>query len=182
MFGTSDELDRLLMPPPNRFYDGGNPDRDTIHQQAGFVQLSLPSPPEEMTFKGGEGDHESNQPVVPPMENNNGKFTDRAYLVMGSDDENNDDSALACKRKATREIAVEKSRFDDIIGHGAAKLRIEEILLTMALPTDVAQKVLTGVRAMPTSILLYGPPGCGKVSSTIVRHTGVIEFINLILL
>jgi len=57
----------------------------------------------------------------------------------------------------------EKTRFKDIIGHGAIKLRIEEMLLPLALPQSIASSVLTGIRALPASILLYGPPGCGKV-------------------
>ncbi|KAL7540913.1 hypothetical protein ACHAXR_010470 [Thalassiosira sp. AJA248-18] len=52
--------------------------------------------------------------------------------------------------------------FRDIIGHGQAKLRLDEALLPLALPPDLADSVLTGIRAAPASILLHGPPGCGK--------------------
>lgn len=52
--------------------------------------------------------------------------------------------------------------FRDIIGHGQAKLRLDEALLPLALPPDIAASVLTGIRAAPASILLHGPPGCGK--------------------
>jgi len=55
-----------------------------------------------------------------------------------------------------------KASFQDIIGHGAAKLRLDEALLPLALPPDLAGAVLTGIRAAPASILLHGPPGCGK--------------------
>jgi SpoVK/Ycf46/Vps4 family AAA+-type ATPase len=55
-----------------------------------------------------------------------------------------------------------KTRFSDIIGHGSAKLRLDEMLLPLALPPTLAQNILTGVRSIPASILLYGPPGCGK--------------------
>jgi hypothetical protein len=37
-----------------------------------------------------------------------------------------------------------KTRFADIIGHAAAKLRIEEILLPSALPPHLADSILTG--------------------------------------
>ena len=37
-----------------------------------------------------------------------------------------------------------KTRFSDIIGHGAAKLRLDEMLLPLALPIELAQSVLTG--------------------------------------
>ncbi|KAL7448818.1 hypothetical protein ACHAWC_000950, partial [Mediolabrus comicus] len=52
--------------------------------------------------------------------------------------------------------------FRDIIGHGQAKLRLDEALLPLALPPDLADSVLSGIRAAPASILLHGPPGCGK--------------------
>mmetsp|Transcript_1249 Transcript_1249/g.2445 ORF Transcript_1249/g.2445 Transcript_1249/m.2445 type:complete len:672 (+) Transcript_1249:3-2018(+) len=52
--------------------------------------------------------------------------------------------------------------FRDIIGHGQAKLRLDEALLPLALPPDLVDSVLTGIRAAPASILLHGPPGCGK--------------------
>ena len=36
------------------------------------------------------------------------------------------------------------TRFSDIIGHGAAKLRLDEVLLPMALPPALADSILTG--------------------------------------
>ncbi|KAL7546793.1 hypothetical protein ACHAWF_011104 [Thalassiosira exigua] len=52
--------------------------------------------------------------------------------------------------------------FRDVIGHSAAKLRLDEALLPLALPPDLASSVLGGIRSAPASILLHGPPGCGK--------------------
>lgn len=60
------------------------------------------------------------------------------------------------------DCVMEKTRFEDIIGHSAVKVRCDEILLPMALPTSVTDSILTGVRSLPASMLLYGPPGCGK--------------------
>ncbi|GKZ00019.1 hypothetical protein MPSEU_000955300 [Mayamaea pseudoterrestris] len=57
---------------------------------------------------------------------------------------------------------LEKTRFKDIIGHTAVKIRCDELLLPMWLAPSLTQSVLTGVRSMPASILLFGPPGCGK--------------------
>lgn len=54
------------------------------------------------------------------------------------------------------------ARFSDIVGHGSAKIRLDEMLLPLALPPSIAKRILTGVRAIPASILFYGPPGCGK--------------------
>jgi SpoVK/Ycf46/Vps4 family AAA+-type ATPase len=68
--------------------------------------------------------------------------------------------------------SFEKTRFKDIIGHGAVKLRLDELLLPLALPERITQTVLKGIRALPASILLYGPPGCGKVSIQQVNCVG----------
>jgi ATP-dependent 26S proteasome regulatory subunit len=59
-------------------------------------------------------------------------------------------------------MLIEKTRFKDIIGHTAVKVRCDELLLPMLLPPTLTDSVLTGIRSMPASILLFGPPGCGK--------------------
>jgi len=53
-------------------------------------------------------------------------------------------------------------KFKDIIGHAAVKLRLDEALLPLALSSDLADSILVGVRSLSPSILLFGPPGCGK--------------------
>jgi len=70
----------------------------------------------------------------------------------------NDDS----KKNKQHQSNNNSPTFRDIIGHGQAKLRLDEALLPLALPPDLAESVLTGIRAAPTSILLHGPPGTGK--------------------
>jgi hypothetical protein len=59
-----------------------------------------------------------------------------------------------------------KTQFKDIIGHQSVKLRLDEVLLPLALPANLSRTILKGVRSLPASILLYGPPGCGKVRPT----------------
>jgi hypothetical protein len=54
-------------------------------------------------------------------------------------------------------------RLRDIIGHGCVKLRMDEMLLPLGLPEAILDTKFTGKRTPPASILLYGPPGCGKV-------------------
>jgi ATPase family associated with various cellular activities (AAA)/AAA+ lid domain len=56
--------------------------------------------------------------------------------------------------------SAEASTLDEIVGHDEAKIRVQEVLLSLS-PRFSA--VMTGIRALPPSILLYGPPGCGKV-------------------
>lgn len=60
------------------------------------------------------------------------------------------------------DIYIPSIRLDDVIGHEECKLRIQEILLPLQLPPALAQKVFVGVRSLPCSLLLQGPPGCGK--------------------
>ena len=95
------------------------------------------------------------------------------------DDDRRNDSHASCEMSASSKVDVTPSsarkrdikamseqpratRFRDIIGHGAVKLRLDEILLPLALPTNLADSILTGIRSTSASILLYGPPGCGK--------------------
>lgn len=59
-------------------------------------------------------------------------------------------------------------RFSDIIGHASVKLRIDELILPLGLPSIIAESVLSGIRSIPASILLYGPPGCGKVGKIVL--------------
>lgn len=58
---------------------------------------------------------------------------------------------------------MEVTKLRDIIGHNDAKLRIQEVILPLVLPQEIVDSVLTGIRSVPASILLFGPPGCGKV-------------------
>jgi hypothetical protein len=57
------------------------------------------------------------------------------------------------------------TRFADIVGQTQAKLHLKELLLPFLLPAHITARIFVGPRAQPASVLLYGPPGCGKVSS-----------------
>lgn len=86
---------------------------------------------------------------------------DRESLPQSSPD---DVTITSCEQpREPQNLGMEETRFADIVGHGSAKLHMEELLLPLALPAEVADAVFTGARAMPASVLLYGPPGCGKV-------------------
>jgi hypothetical protein len=91
------------------------------------------------------------------------------YEDVASCHEHYDNTRNDNKRRKIDDIHIlctEATRLKDIIGHARAKLRIEEIILPLGLPYEVTTSVLRGIRSMPASILLYGPPGCGKVSSS----------------
>jgi hypothetical protein len=81
-----------------------------------------------------------------------------------------DQSHFECEtRKRKKEVST-SVRFSDIIGHASVKLRIDELILPLGLPSNISQSILKGIRSIPTSILLYGPPGCGKVSPTLIAN------------
>lgn len=67
--------------------------------------------------------------------------------------------------RTKRRREPQTARLKDIIGHGPVKVRIEEMILPLGLPRSVLDTVFTGIRSIPTSIFLHGPPGCGKVRS-----------------
>ena len=68
--------------------------------------------------------------------------------------------------------------FKDIIGHQSVKLRLDEVLLPLALPANLSRSILTGVRSLAASIFMYGPPGCGKVCKTVVDDLGCVFIVN----
>ena len=94
-----------------------------------------------------------------------------------TNDEEEKDEASKFRSSGKRKLppeTFERTRFKDVIGHGSVKMRIEEILLPLALPPCVADAVLTGIRALPASIMLYGPPGCGKVRALSTNRNAIL--------
>jgi hypothetical protein len=53
-------------------------------------------------------------------------------------------------------VRIVSTKFADIVGQVHAKLHLKEILLPFLLPAEIARSVLTGPRAMPASVLMYG--------------------------
>ena len=82
-----------------------------------------------------------------------------------------DHTASSSAALSSSEVVVESTKFQDIIGHGAIKVRMEEILLSVSLPGPIVRTVLTGIRSQPTSVMLHGPPGCGKVRTVMHSRT-----------
>jgi SpoVK/Ycf46/Vps4 family AAA+-type ATPase len=82
--------------------------------------------------------------------------------LVNRTDSIDDSSSTRTETNALTEFKRVDTRFSDIIGHGDVKIRIDELLLPLALPSSLVHSILKGVRALPASILLYGPPGCGK--------------------
>ena len=73
-----------------------------------------------------------------PMKINNGlESNDKAKDVQTHSQQKN-------SRRNTFDEPPIKTRFTDIIGHGSAKLRLDEMLLPLALPSSLANSVLKG--------------------------------------
>lgn len=64
--------------------------------------------------------------------------TDSTTLIDSVDGDASDRGALSLRQTPIT------TRFSDIVGHAAAKLRIDEMLLPLALPAPIATSVLTG--------------------------------------
>ena len=72
--------------------------------------------------------------------------------LNGSDCSNDNNHQDGCEMKnQISDYIVPNVSFRDIVGQGPAKLRLEEALLPLALPGDLAETVLTGT----TCIVLY---------------------------
>lgn len=59
------------------------------------------------------------------------------------DDDNRQDECI-CNHHDDYDKPTITARFSDIIGHGAAKLRLDEMLIPLALPSSLADRILTG--------------------------------------
>jgi SpoVK/Ycf46/Vps4 family AAA+-type ATPase len=86
-----------------------------------------------------------------------------------SDDEIHSVTSIAnvqgeSKKKKARHGSIPQIGFKDIVGHQSAKLRLDEILVPLELPVELSKSVLHGIRSLPASVLLHGPPGTGKTS------------------
>lgn len=84
-------------------------------------------------------------------------------------------NSLQLPIRPERKHSLQDVRFSDITGHASVKLRIDELILPLGLPSAVAESVLKGIRSIPASILLYGPPGCGKVCYTFVLIPNFVQ-------
>lgn len=105
-------------------------------------------------------------PIIPLASNfSEGRGRPGASLqlsMMNRTDSMDDSCSTSTEPNSLMEFKPVDTRFSDIIGHGDVKIRIDELLLPLALPSSLIHSILKGVRALPASILLYGPPGCGK--------------------
>ena len=71
------------------------------------------------------------------------EFSDASVATGGNAKGDDKDPPTEFSRAKTSKGQV-SIRFSDIVGHGAVKLRLDEVLLPMALPPALADSILTG--------------------------------------
>ncbi len=65
------------------------------------------------------------------------------------------------------DVKCSEITFNDIMGAEPAERALKEnLVLLLTLPVSLKSKVFCGVRTASAGVLLYGPPGNGKVCSS----------------
>ncbi|CAJ1957679.1 unnamed protein product [Cylindrotheca closterium] len=165
-------LGPFSLPPPRKILRRGTAELETALQQ-GEVELSLPQH-ELVAWMGWDDGQVSNgkkvdtskeesvQCILEVGTQNSPQCDGNSENIEGKVEEHSHTSKAQSNCPKKRKRHEKHPNFCDIIGHRHVKLRLEEVLLPLALPSHLADSILTGIRANPTSIFMYGPPGCGK--------------------
>ena len=154
------DIDNLMMPPPpsTTRKRPRSPSQEQVSNKGQDV-CEVSGDDSVIAVQTSDEDNEQDDQIFETKEEESSK------AQTDSVGESNPSINQVTSSTTTPDVRIAKSpnvRFSDIIGHSAAKLRLDEALLPLALPPSLARSVLTGVRAAPASILLHGPPGCGK--------------------
>ena len=120
---------------------------------SGAKALTTNNSSNENFFDANENDDNSTN-----LQGDNDNIQSKSTPLNNTNDSKNNNHNQSSNNSPSSNVVS----FRDIIGHGQAKLRLDEALLPLALPPDLAESVLTGIRASPSSLLLHGPPGTGK--------------------
>lgn len=155
----------LGMPPPKKRLKIGTGEFEEA-LRSGLIEISLPVPGQADAARcGGEvageamdldedvriagAPHNDEGLVVEQHQRDDGR---QAHVSVVSNEDSSDSDSAMRDDSTFNDTSASKfqspdptlPRFKDIIGHGHAKLRIEELLLPMALPLSVTNSVLTG--------------------------------------
>lgn len=135
--------------------------QDRLEEVEHCAACISPTPPSKMTLMAAIEHPESTIEVDPATPYDD----DRAVASLTGTEQKEECERHQQPQRKRRKLRGETTRLKDIIGHASVKLRIDELILPLGLPAAIADSVLTGIRSIPASILLHGPPGCGKVST-----------------
>lgn len=183
---TTTTVSNSMMPPPCKVMRKGSHELQAAIQ-SGNVELSLPQQEWSSWVSSAHHDewHNSNVCETGESTNSGSFYVDNGELLshetldedpsppmlQPASQQSKGQTSSIKRSRPTQDDEREESdplidaslpRFSDIIGHSAVKLRLDEVLLPLALPPDLADSILVGVRSLSASILLFGPPGCGK--------------------
>jgi hypothetical protein len=140
-------------------YTTNRPDSEHIVQQ-------FPSKRTRLSYSaaapGGAGtDHDEGAAVASRSDDH--RIRKRRGSVSSDSTEHLSDSITAIQASS------ETIHFEDIVGHIQPKMQIEDIMYSLDPPEqsmdDLQEHEFTYLPSQPTSILMHGPSGCGKVSS-----------------
>jgi len=150
---TIQDIDRLLMPPPppqkrrkeEELLELENSTRSgiTINEESSAIsRRSLDVDNDLTTVNDNERTH------MDIFE----KQQEQQQLQLQQQQQQQDKVLVP---KIEEKVIVSKVRFNHIIGHADAKLRLDEVLLPLALPSSIADSVLTGKSKVYLSVRLH---------------------------
>lgn len=158
--GDKLSLDSLLMPPPPRRLGGmpRNQGQDISSSEEDRTFSSYFVPGDKRTTS--VSDSTSSNTIVGQHTMTTATNNNNNYEQQQQQQQHEEQQQQAHYHHLTVETPTVK--FRDIVGHKDAKLRLEEALLPLAMPT-LPPEVLAGIRGGSLGgILLHGPPGTGK--------------------
>jgi len=150
---TIQDIDRLLMPPPP-------PQKRRKEEE--LLQL-------ENSTRSGITINEESSGISGrslDVDNHLSTVNDDERTPMGFFEKQQEEQQLQLQQqqqqqdkvlvpKIEEKVIVSKVRFNHIIGHADAKLRLDEVLLPLALPSSIADSVLTGKSMDYLSVRLH---------------------------
>jgi hypothetical protein len=143
--------DAESLPPPSKILRRGTPELEDALEN-GEVELSLPH--HELTSWMGRSSGWKHAATVTKEESKQGNFQDSTSTEgstssssagQTTNDNGQEENVLQEPQQTkSKSKGVVSTKFNDIIGHSHVKLRLEEVLLPLALPPQLADSILTG--------------------------------------
>jgi hypothetical protein len=144
--------DAASLPPPRKILRRGTTELEDALEN-GEVELSLPQ--HELTSWMGRSPGWKHATTITKEESKQGKFQDsttstevstsRSAAGQTTNDDGQEETVLQEPQQTkSKSKDIISTKFSDIIGHSHVKLRLEEVLLPLALPPQLADSILTG--------------------------------------
>lgn len=144
-----------FLPPPRKILRRGTTELETALQK-GEVELSLPQH-EIVAWMGWDDNRLSSENKIDESKEASPQSIDAAQNsprckqdsenIEGKVGEGSHTSKRLPNSPKKRKRDAKYTKFSDIVGHRHVKLRLEEVLLPLALPPHLADSILTGTFA-----------------------------------